>query len=184
MRFDIQEWYIQKQQEGETILDFQGDVTSEVISGLLNTIELDLDTLCVDRLKLKKKVYHVFVECLQNLFHHSDVPPLDSNYGTIKKFGSIILAKEGAFFRITTGNFVIKEKQRLLKDRIDQLNSLTDDEIKILYRDILKNESFSKKGGGGLGMLDIVRKTGNKLDYFFYGYNDSHLFFTLDIYIS
>lgn len=184
MRFDLQEWYKQKKQEGEVILDFQGNVTSEVISSSLNTIENSSILLSEEKLKLKKKVYNVFVECFQNLFHHSDTPPSDSEYGSIKKFAAIVLVKEGAFYHISSGNFVKKDKLRFLKDRIDQLNSLTDEEIKVLYRDILKNESFSKKGGGGLGMLDIVRKTGNKLDYYFYDFSEKYIFFTLDIYIS
>ena len=183
MKFDLQEWYIHKL-EGEVIFDFKGDVTSEIISESLDTIEKRLISLCNKKIKLRKKVYNVFVECFQNLYHHSDAPPADGEFGNLRKFGAIILSKEGTFFRISTGNFVKNEKQRFLKDRIDQLNSLTDIEIKILYRDILKNEEFSNKGGGGLGMLDIVRKTGNKVDYFFYDQGDSHLFFTLDIYIS
>ncbi len=43
---------------------------------------------------------------------------------------------------------------------------------------------MSVKGGGGLGILDIVRKTGNKLEYVIYPYDDVYVFFALDVYIS
>ena len=77
-----------------------------------------------------------------------------------------------------------EEKLNHIKDRIDQVNSLTDEEIRVLYRDILSNEDFSDKGGGGLGILDIVRKTGNKLEYYFYQFDNEYIFYSLDVYIS
>jgi hypothetical protein len=43
---------------------------------------------------------------------------------------------------------------------------------------------MSAKGGGGLGLVDIVRKTGNKLNYLFAKYNDEYSFFYLDILVN
>ena len=37
------------------------------------------------------------------------------------------------------------------------------------------------KGGGGLGMIDIARKTGKKLNYDFAPLNDEYTFFSLNI---
>ena len=43
---------------------------------------------------------------------------------------------------------------------------------------------MSEKGGGGLGMIDIARKSGQKLDYEFLPIDDVFAFFTLTIKIS
>jgi hypothetical protein len=40
---------------------------------------------------------------------------------------------------------------------------------------------LSAKGGGGLGLVDIARKSGNKLEYEFFNYNDNYYFFDLTI---
>jgi hypothetical protein len=56
--------------------------------------------------------------------------------------------------------------------------------LKILYKIILNNEEFSQKGGGGLGLIDIARKTGNKLIADFYKCNTDYFFFSLEIVIS
>jgi hypothetical protein len=182
MVFDIQEWFRQKQ-EGEILVSFFGDIYPEVISNTLNLLEEKLDQRN-EKNPLRKKVYNVFVECFQNLYHHVDVPPVSLVEENAEHFGVILLTKEGEYYRITSGNFIKKTKFKLLKERIEQLNSLSESEIKSLYRDILSNDEYSQKGGGGLGMLDIVRKTGNKLNYNFIPADNEHLFFSLDVYIS
>jgi len=182
MNFDIAEWYKDKL-DGDVILNFNGSITPNIITDVLNTIEKSLN-LKNEKNRVRKKVYNVFVECLQNLFHHVDKAPAELDFKQKDNFGIIILSQDGPYYRISTGNFVNKNKITVIKDRIDQVNSLTEAEIKMLYIDILSNGEFSDKGGGGLGMLDIVRKTGNKLDYYFYKYNNKNIFFSLDVYIS
>lgn len=183
MKFDLNEWHLKKR-NGNVMLDFMGDITPEVIAENMHIIEEQLNDGNI-KIALRKKVYLVAIETFQNLFHHVDQPPKEIESSiTGNHFGIFIITKDGPFFRVSTGNYVTKDKVRFLKDRIDQINSLSDYEIKILYRDILNNNEFSQKGGGGMGMLDIVKKTGNKLDYFFYQINEDYYFYSLDIYIS
>ncbi|MFO8001949.1 MAG: SiaB family protein kinase [Marinilabilia sp.] len=182
MGFNLEEWYAHKL-EGEIILKYAGSISPEMITRALESVE-DNPQLRMERLQTRKKVYNVFVECLQNLYHHVDNPPSGLSVSGSPNYGIVILVHDGSFYRITTGNFILRSKVTFIKDRIEQLNSLSDEEVKMLYRDILGNESISEKGGGGLGMLDIVRKTGNKLEYFLYPYDEEHVFFSLDVYIS
>ena len=59
-------------------------------------------------------------------------------------------------------------------------------EIKQLYRDTINNQDFSSKGGAGIGMIDMARKTGNKLLYDFYDVKDNPgvVFFSFDVCIN
>ena len=52
-------------------------------------------------------------------------------------------------------------------NKIDKINSMSRDELKDMYKFILNHQKLSAKGGGGLGLVDIARKTGNKLEYSF-----------------
>ncbi|PRY96000.1 SiaB family protein kinase [Marinilabilia salmonicolor] len=182
MGFNLEEWYAHKLQ-GDVIFKYTGSISPEMITHALEAVE-DSPLLRKERLQTRKKVYNVFVECLQNLYHHVDAPPAGLSAGGSPNFGIVCLVHDGSFFRVTTGNFILRSKVNFIKDRIEQLNSLSDEEVRMLYRDILGNEALSEKGGGGLGMLDIVRKTGNKLEYFLYPYDGEHIFFSLDVYIS
>ena len=69
-------------------------------------------------------------------------------------------------------------------DKIDKINSMSKEELKDMYKFILNHQRLSEKGGGGLGLVDIARKTGNRLDYTFEKYNDTYYFFNLDVYID
>ena len=182
MGFNLEEWFTQKI-EGEVILKYAGSISPDMITRALETVE-DNPQLKEEKVQTRKRVYNVFVECLQNLYHHVDAPPDGLSVSGSPNFGIVVLVHDGSFYRITTGNFISRSKVTFIKDRIEQLNSLSDEEVKMLYRDILGNEVISEKGGGGLGMLDIVRKTGNKLEYFLHPYDDEHVFFSLDVYIS
>jgi len=86
----------------------------------------------------------------------------------ILKFGVLVIVREGEFYKVTTGNFVNAKRIKFLKEKIDKINSLTKDELKDMYKFILNHQKLSAKGGGGLGLVDIARKSGNKLEYEFY----------------
>jgi hypothetical protein len=182
MGFDLNNWYKEKKQ-GDLILEYAGSISSDVISDTLTEFEAKMNQ-SEDLRRVRKKVYNVLVECLQNLYHHVDEPPEDVEIDEKDRYGAIVLSRDGTFYRVSTGNYVKKEKISSIKDRIDQVNSLSDDEVKMLYREVLNNSEFSEKGGGGLGMLDIVRKTGNKLEYNFFQVDNDYIFFALDVYIS
>lgn len=183
MSFDLLEWY-KKNTEGKILYSFLGPVSSEIISSILEKIENILNDLEVDT-KTFKKIYHISVEALQNLYHHADSPNRKGN--AIENNIVFIIEedhnpqKTNSKFNILTGNFINKSNTRLLKERIDQLNFLSKDEIRTLYKLILNNNEFSEKGGGGLGMIDLVKRSGNNLTYNFYNFDSDFIFFSLRI---
>ena len=64
------------------------------------------------------------------------------------------------------------------------INKLSKEELKEYYKAVLNNGEMSMKGGGGLGMIDIARKTGEKLNFNFSPVDDKFSFFSLNIKIS
>lgn len=182
MAFNLQKWYEQMNEE-DVILAYKGAITSSLITNVLATIEARLDTIS-ENSTVKKRIYNVLVESLQNLFHHIDEPPKVGQEILEDRFAIFIFSKISSGYKISTGNFIKLSKYQMLKDRIDQINYLSKDELKSLYKLILNNEEFSDKGGGGLGMIDIARKTGNRLEYKFFDFNNEYYFFCLDVEIN
>ena len=87
-------------------------------------------------------------------------------------------------YNIITGNYIKVENVEMLKKRLDEINLLSKDELKDYYKAVLNNGEMSAKGGGGLGMIDIARKTGQKLNYSFMPVDDVYSFFSLNIKIA
>lgn len=182
MSFNIEN-YLQEQKDGDVILLYRGNIDSDVINHILDSVESKM-VEADENPRLRKKVYNVLVESLQNLFHHVDRVPQDFEDQDSDKFGLITVKKSGAAYRIITGNFVHSDNVEKLEEKIKRINRSSHEEIKELYKFILNHQRISAKGGGGLGLVDIARKTGNKLDYTFIPYDNSYSFFFLNIIVS
>jgi hypothetical protein len=175
MAFDLKQWF-EKHSEGEVLVSHQGEINPDMITAYLDKIEQIFDQK-ENLSKLRKTTYHVMVEGLQNLYHHSliDGGELGSRYCTF------IVSLQNDTISLVTGNYVREEKTQMLRDRIEQINSLSKDELKNLYKLILNNDEFSEKGGGGLGMIDISRKTGTRMEYDFFPVQEKIYFYSLKI---
>ena len=170
--------------EDDVFFSYQGDVASERINAILEEIEAKFIELSGNNLKLRKKVYNIAVESLQNLYHHSDDVPEDL-IGTFgQRFGMVVMKRKDNDFVLTVGNYVSSDKVAFLTEKIEKINSLSSDELKEMYKFILNYQKLSPKGGGGLGLIDIARKSENKLGYKFYPYNENYYFYRLDIFIT
>ena len=179
MNFDLDQWYSEKIDE-DSIFDYKGKIEDQNVTEILDSIEGILKDK-KESPRVFKRIFNVLVELVQNLYHHGEVP---ADIGVpYNKFGVLILRDEGTQYRISAGNFIKIDGLKLIRDRIDQINTLSSEETQSLYRIILTNEEFSEKGGGGLGMVDIARKSGNNMEYQFFEYNPGYLFLAIDVII-
>ncbi|MFN5846664.1 MAG: DUF6272 family protein, partial [Flavobacteriia bacterium] len=62
-------------EEENVILSFKGIVTAELLTSLLNIMEVKMESMHEEP-RVRKKVFNVLVECLQNLYHHVDEGPV------------------------------------------------------------------------------------------------------------
>ena len=181
MSFDIEDCYT-KMNTGEILLAYKGSITAELITNVLGVVETKLDNV-IDKSSTKKKIYNVLVESLQNLYHHIDELPDAGESNFDIHFGVFVVSKVDEKYKISTGNFIKADKVSKLKERLDKIISLNKDELKELYKFVLNNQKFSDKGGGGLGLIDIARRTDGNVDYKLDTYNNEYSFFNLNIYI-
>lgn len=182
MAFDIEN-YFKDLGRNNVILFYKGNVDSDVINHVLDTVE-DKMVQENEQSKLRKKVYNVLVETLQNLYHHVDKVPEDFEDQSSEKFGMLSVQKVDNGYKIITGNFVNTDNVEKLEEKIKRINRSSHEEIKELYKFILNHQRISAKGGGGLGLVDIARKTGHKIEYSFREYNDKYSFFCLNILVD
>lgn len=176
----------QKMEEDQIILSFKGDITQDLLTSVFEIMESKFVKENED-FRLKKKFNHVLVECLQNVYHHmEDLEEIklqvNSSYNPNAIF--IIRKLENMTYEIITGNHILQTKVDGLKTRLEKINSLDPDELKKYYLETLSNTAYSDKGGAGLGIIDMARKSGNKLGYSFDPVNELLCFFSLAIKIS
>ena len=177
---DIYDLY-NKMECNNIMLSFKGDITSELMTSILHIMESRLDNLNEEP-KVKKKVYNVLVECLQNLYHHIDeVPDVHVDKNNSGRSAIFMIGIGDQHYSIVTGNYMLTEKVASFRERLERINAMNPEELKNLYKEILNNDRLSEKGGGGLGMIDIARKTNQKLNFNFVEINNKYSFFSLNI---
>lgn len=176
---DIYDFY-ERMKDHNVMVSFKGEITSNLLSSILISIESKLDII-EEFPRVKKKVFNVLVECLQNLYHHIDNCQELSREDNDAIF---MLSSHSGYYNVYTGNYILTKHVPELKSRIDKVNELNKEELKSYYKEVLKSGQMSAKGGGGLGMIDIARKSGQKLEYSFMSLDDHSSFFTLKVRIE
>jgi len=165
--------------ESETLLlRHEGPVDKEVLLQTLPRIEeiLEREGACKP---LKRKIINIAIETLQNLQLHS-LPAEQDKFRLPPLF---LLGKNKESVTITIGNLIANEEKKLLEDKLNKINSLNEDEVKFLYGVIMKQTvvKFSTKGGAGLGLIDMKKKSGRPLQYSFQNVDDNVSYFSLKV---
>ena len=162
------------------ILVYEGEFTQEITKSVLAMAERNMDSMGEES-SIKRKVFNVMVECLQNIVKHGeDYNPMNEK----KQTAIFMIGKMDNEYVITSGNPVTHAIAEQLKEKLDKINGLDKEGLKALYKDIIKGTEISDKGGAGLGFVDMARKSGRKLEYDFHEMNDEHSFFSLKTTIS
>jgi hypothetical protein len=168
----------------EIILAFKGNISEELLTSVFQIMESRLDVSPAE-LRLKKKVNNILVECLQNVYHHMEDFTADEKSNSNVASAMFLICKDkNDHYHIVTGNHMLNSNTEKLKKKIDEINAMTKEELKNHYLESLKSSELSSKGGAGLGMIDMARKSGQKLDYRFDPLNDRLSFFSLMIHID
>lgn len=153
---------------------YRGRFTQEITDNILLLSENKLEKE-EQSAKTKKRVYSILVECLQNITRHQD----DTGDESPDSLGYFVLQKKLDKYYITTGNLIDKSNISYIEELIAKINKLEKEELKAYYKEILEEGHFSNKGGAGLGLIDMARKSGNKLQYYFRDVSDNFSYFYL-----
>ena len=165
-------------------LMYEGKITHEITKSFSSLAEIKMDEV-MEEPNVQKRVFHVMVECLQNICKHADDEDetIANNFNTGN--GIFVVGKYDDEYHVVTGNKIANNKIEIIKGILDNINSLTTEELKELYKKQMKSSAgLSDKGGAGLGFVDIARKTGNKFDYNFKPIDEKYSFFVLKSKIS
>ncbi len=148
---------------GELILVYKDEINTENLDRILAITEYKINNLTEER-SIKKKMFNVLVEAAQNILKHGEG---QSKISDLYK-SMLVIGREGAGFFIISGNVTKREKAEALKSRLNIINDLNDVGLKQLYNKSIQENPFSDKGGAGLGLIDIARKTGHKIAFTFH----------------
>lgn len=129
--------------------------------------------------KLRKKISFLMVESFQNIVRHGEKVHDEIEIDIFPYF--FMTSSTGMNFFITSANIVENSKVVELKEMIERLNQMDQTELRNIYLNVLNNNIVNEKGGAGLGLIEMVRKSGEQLIYDFLQIDDKYSFFYLQI---
>lgn len=155
--------YYKMLKDENIILSHNGALDSEVIDLLLDLTDKKLTKLKIRR-GVRKKVFNILVECLQNSLHY--IKEFDEDTPLVHSPFLIIIKKENSFI-ISTGNFVTEERAEFLKNKLNEINTLSSEDLQEHYIRALDKKTLPTEGGAGLGLVDIVRRSKHRVSFDF-----------------
>jgi len=165
--------------KNEISLVYLGDFNQQITKMFTNMAQEEMDKNN-EEASIRRKVYHVMVETLQNMSKHSDEL-------AGKKFagkGLFMIGKTDEAYYVITSNKITGGKKDKLEKMLSKINAATPEELKEMYKKQIKEGMLSEKGGAGLGLIDIARKTGQQHHYQFLPYDEKNYFFILKVEIN
>lgn len=146
------------------VFSYRGVFTDELTS---NLVGLGRSIQNFD--STKRKISYLLVECFQNVLRHSEESHHASGYFSFRIVDNTFL--------INSVNVVKTELVPSLVQRVVEVNLLNEEELKKVYRERLVKNSFNEKGGAGLGLIEIARKSGQELKYEMEEIDDGYYYF-------
>jgi hypothetical protein len=87
-------------------------------------------------------------------------------------------------YQIRIGNLVDFDMAAGLRENLAEVNGLTHEELRVQYVERLCNNDWSDKGGAGLGLISMAKKSNGPLDYHFNELDSGMFLFTLAVMVK
>ncbi|MBN8703141.1 MAG: SiaB family protein kinase [Bacteroidetes bacterium] len=132
--------------------------------------------------KIKKRTSFLITECFQNIVRHGVTFDSIKNYAINKNY--FLLRQQDPSIVLASGNYVAGEFQKSIQEKLVHINTLSEEDLKKLYLEVMSNETYVNNRGAGLGLIEIARKSKSKIQFKFREVNDSLSIFFMQANVS
>lgn len=166
------------------IFCYSGYVTEKVLSGIGEALKQKLQLEDADT-KTVRNVFAIFVEQMQNIIRYSaEKEPADGEQPNNEiRYGVLAIGSEADKFFITCGNKIMRADVDRLDKRLREIQQMDKDELKQVYKNILRAPTEATSKGAGVGFVEIARRSSEVIDFGFKEIDDEYSFFCLKAYI-
>lgn len=157
------------------MLCYKGNFNQNMIKSILSMTEKKMNNSEEDVI-VKKKVFNVLVECLQNISKSSMMIE--------GKQSLLMIGKSEDDYEIYSGNIIAKSKKNELKQILNSISSFGMEELKRFYKLLMINDTLFNNNSIEVALIDIAKKTGNNIIYEFKDIDENTCFFSLKTIVS
>lgn len=166
--------------ENSIVIDYQGSIKYETIGELIHSFKHQVPVIGIPT-GIYKRILLVMIESLENIMKHSELP-LESEDKELLPV--LMIRKKNDHYSIQCSNLLSIKNTEALKTKLDYLNSLSTQALKELYKNTITDGLFTKAGGAGLGLIEILKVSGNPITYEFTPVNKEYVRYNQQITIG
>jgi hypothetical protein len=178
VKIQVKDWFLNILKADNQCVLYAGQFSDEITDRVIQLAEFNVDSQYEEK-KVKKRVSFLLAECFQNVIRHGEGSYSGQEFDPSRGF--FMTRNVQGFYNITSGNLIEKILVEKLKGQLEQVNKLNTEELKALYRKVITEGEMSSKGGAGLGLIDMARKSWQKLRYRFNSYDEKYELFYNEI---
>jgi hypothetical protein len=168
--------------ENITLIDYRGVIQYETIGELIHRLKHKVHALGIQT-GTYKRVLLVMIETLENIMKHGDnlhfTSVTDQEYSP-----TLTIIKNGNHYLVSSSNLVKRQNIQSLKDKLDHLNGLDQQELKLLYKETITDGVFTETGGASLGLVEMAKISGKAIKYEFFTIDEVYARYTQQILID
>ena len=164
-------------QEDNLTFIYKGNFSDEITGRIIDLSERNINNIS-GLSRLTNKISFLLAECFQNIVRHGETEFFeDRDYPE----GMFITRSAGTKVYIISSNLIENTQIEEIQGQIDLINNMDKDQLKDLHLRVLSDNRRTKKGGAGLGLIEMARKSGHKLEYEFQDFDGNYSFFYLQV---
>lgn len=140
---------------------YVGRMPFQSVSPMLEVIRETLEGEESVALQQRRRLNHVAVELLQNVSRHGYDGAAREE--ARRPLGFALFRVERSQMRVVTANLCVRKVAESVQASVVRLNSLTLDQVRALHKVQLTGGEISDRGGAGLGLMDVIMRSGQPL---------------------
>jgi len=158
------------------LMSVMGSFDQELLRSFVKITEKKLESLDADE-SIKKRIFHFVVECAQNLCN-ADVGERDCRNNLF------LIGKNGENYIIHLGTVYTKAESKHISEVIDSVNRLDTAEIRDKFYKELASKEFARQNHFLLSLLDLSKRTRDKVNYQVFSIDEQNDFFSFNTSIT
>jgi len=164
------------------VFSFSGLISQSMTEFMIETASKQFQEEGYDK-TMTKSIFLIAIEQLQNIMNYSKqkIIKADNKYTSP---GILVVGfdEEKKKYYVNSSNEIFEEDKAKISKKIDFINSLDTKEQRKYLREKLKSAEDTHDRGAGVGLIEMAKRSSEKIEYFFGKINDK-IYFDILVYI-
>jgi len=161
------------------LISFNGSLFNSIIEEIGNAIKRYLHEENREKGTITD-IFSAYIEQTQNIRNYISSHDIDEAH----RSSIILIISVDSRYHITSGNSIRKADVESLKQKIDHINSLDKEGLKLYHKEQRKKVREPDAKTAGLGLIDIARRSQGGLLYRFDPLDEGYDFFSLQVIVQ